>query len=238
MKELIEIQAVLKAPKNQYNKFGEYKYRSCEDILEAVKPLLKTHECELILSDEMVEIGNYRYCKATVTLYNKDNQSRSANGWAREDDQRKKMNPEQLTGSASSYARKYALNGLFAIDDTKDADGTNDHGKDTQDAPKQTQTQAQPKPQQQQTPNKPAGGISDKQRKMLWALGCKIWTIDDNGEIKADHERVKRELEQRAKSLGFELGTATSKDASLLITMIKEMADQVNAPPGGDNIPF
>lgn len=237
MKELIEIQAALEVPKSQYNKFGGYNYRSCEDILEKVKPLLKEHGCILVISDEVVEIGGRVYIKATATLH-KDKDAITVTGFAREDEHRKGMNSDQLTGATSSYARKYALNGLFCIDDAKDSDRTNEHDKGTQDASGRPQTQTQAKPQQQQTSNKPSGGMSEKQRKMLWALGCKIWTIDDNGEIKADHERVKRELEQRAKSLGFELGNATSKDASLLITMIKEMADQVDAPPGGDDIPF
>mgnify|MGYP003668804454 CR=1 FL=1 len=127
MKELIEIQSELKAPKNQKNTFGKYNYRSCEDILEAVKPLLKNHGCTLTISDEIVLVGSRVYVKATVTI--KDGKvTESANGFAREPESQKGMNEAQITGSASSYARKYALNGLFLIDDTKDADATNDHG--------------------------------------------------------------------------------------------------------------
>ena len=133
MNKLIEIQAELKAPKNQKNTFGKYNYRSCEDILEAVKPLLKNHGCTLTISDEIVLVGTRVYVKATVTI--KDGKvTESANGFAREPESQKGMNEAQITGSASSYARKYALNGLFLIDDTKDADATNDHGK-AQQAP-------------------------------------------------------------------------------------------------------
>lgn len=136
MKELIEIQRELKAPKGQTNSFGNYKYRSCEDILEAVKPLCVKHKCLLTLSDEMIMLGDRFYVKATARLVRNseidDKTVRNMIGvsaYARE--QEKKMNKDgtkeimdhsQLTGSASSYARKYALNGLFCIDDTKDAD--------------------------------------------------------------------------------------------------------------------
>jgi len=121
MKELIEIQSELKAPKGQYNSFGKYKYRSAEDILEAVKPLLKNHNCQLTLSDEIMLIGDRYYVKATATLTNgKEDEKVSA--FAREDLDKKGMDGSQITGTASSYARKYALNGLFCIDDTKDAD--------------------------------------------------------------------------------------------------------------------
>lgn len=124
---LQEIQQQLKAPKNQTNTFGKYKYRSCEDILEAVKPLLG--ESVLFLSDEMVNIGNYNYVKATAKF--KDNLgSVEVSAYAREAVEQKGMNDAQITGSSSSYARKYALNGLFLIDDTKDDDATNTHGKD------------------------------------------------------------------------------------------------------------
>lgn len=127
MKELIEIQSELKAPKNQRNNFGNYNYRSCEDILEAVKPLLKKHECLLTISDEIVEVGGRIYVKATATITNKEN-SYNVTSYARESESKKGMDSSQLTGATSSYARKYALNGLFLIDDTKDADATNTHG--------------------------------------------------------------------------------------------------------------
>lgn len=121
MSRLIEIQKKLKAPKGQYNNFGKYKYRSCEDILEAVKPILAENGCTLTLSDEIVLIGDRYYVKATARLRGADTDE-VAVAYAREDSEKKGMDGSQITGTASSYARKYALNGLFCIDDTKDAD--------------------------------------------------------------------------------------------------------------------
>lgn len=126
---LVKIQAELKAPKGQINKFGNYRYRSAEDIIEAVKPILHKHNCALIISDEIVQVADRVYVKATAMLLddlNPEIQIRT-HGWAREEEIKKGMDAAQITGSASSYARKYALNGLFAIDDTKDADATNEH---------------------------------------------------------------------------------------------------------------
>lgn len=123
--KLANIQATLKAPKGQYNSFGKYHYRSCEDIVEAIKPLLQG--AILTLSDEMIEVGGRVYVKATASIHC-DGASISVSACAREAETKKGMDDAQITGSASSYARKYALNGLFAIDDTKDADATNSHG--------------------------------------------------------------------------------------------------------------
>ena len=131
MKELIEIQKKLKAPKNQYNKFGGYNYRNAEDILNAVKPLLAENNCYLMLSDSIENIGERYYVKATAKLYNDEGQSIEVSALAREDENKKGMDGAQITGAASSYARKYALNGLFLIDDTKDAD-TEEYKKQTQ----------------------------------------------------------------------------------------------------------
>ena len=122
---LSKIQKEMKAPKSQYNAFGKYKYRSCEDILEAVKPFL--NGAVLYISDEMVLIGERYYIKATATLRNGD-EAVSVTAYAREEAEKKGMDSSQITGAASSYARKYALNGLFLIDDTKDSDATNEHG--------------------------------------------------------------------------------------------------------------
>ena len=130
MEELIYIQSELKAPKNQYNAFGKYKYRSCEDILEAVKPLLKEKGCYLVLSDEVKEVAGIPYVDATA-IFIKGSESVTVKAQAGIDPNRKGMDIAQSFGSSSSYARKYALNGLFLIDDTKDADATNDHGKAT-----------------------------------------------------------------------------------------------------------
>lgn len=123
LQKLIALQTELKAPKGQFNKFGGYKYRSCEDILEAVKPLLNKQGCSLIISDTLENIGERYYIKATATIYDKETgQSISNTAFAREEESKKGMDGSQITGTASSYARKYALNGLFLIDDTKDAD--------------------------------------------------------------------------------------------------------------------
>ena len=140
MKELIAIQSELKAPKSQFNKFGGYKYRKAEDILEAVKPLLNKQKCTLTITDDIVMIGNRIYVKATATIKNEKGECETTNGWAREEETKKGMDGSQITGASSSYARKYALNGLFAIDDNADSDTTNDGQHQTQ---QQAQTQAQ-----------------------------------------------------------------------------------------------
>lgn len=131
MKELLYIQQNLNAPKNQYNKFGNYNYRSCEDILEAVKPHLLSQECTLNIVDSIELIGDRYYVKATAILTNKDGQTAIAQAYAREQEKVTGQIEAQITGAASSYARKYALNGLFLIDDNKDPDATNTHGKET-----------------------------------------------------------------------------------------------------------
>jgi len=135
MKALTEIQNELKAPKNQYNSFGKYKYRSCEDILEAVKPLLKKHNCNLTLTDSVFEVGGLVFIQAIATIIGQDD-TIEVKSQAGIDPNRKGMDIAQSFGSSSSYARKYALNGLFLIDDTKDADATNDHGKGVKEQPK------------------------------------------------------------------------------------------------------
>ena len=133
--KLSAIQGSLKAPKGQTNKFGGYNYRSAEDILNAVKPMLGEWKCSLVISDEIVEVAGRIYVRATATIADNDSdQAISTNAFARETETKKGMDEAQVTGSASSYARKYALNGLFAIDDTKDPDALNTHG--TSDKPK------------------------------------------------------------------------------------------------------
>lgn len=133
--KLLAIQQELKAPKGQYNSFGKYNYRSCEDILEAVKPLCAKHEALLIVSDELVYMGDRYYIKATATLIDtvESNSYAQNTAYAREEETKKGMDCSQITGTASSYARKYALNGLFCIDDTKDAD--TDEFKKQEDKP-------------------------------------------------------------------------------------------------------
>lgn len=133
---LTQIQVELKAPKNMYNSFGKYKYRNTEGILEAVKPLLKQYHARLFITDEPVMKGDRNYIKATCTYEDTDGQL-TVTGYAREANTKKGMDDSQITGTASSYARKYALNGLFLIDDTKDAD-TDAYYKQTHQAAKQT----------------------------------------------------------------------------------------------------
>lgn len=125
MNELLAIQQELKAPKSNYNQFGKYKYRSAEGILEAVKPLLGKYKCTLTITDDVVMLGHRFYLKATATLTGEEGREYSTSAYAREEETKKGMDGSQITGTASSYARKYALNGLFAIDDTKDADALN-----------------------------------------------------------------------------------------------------------------
>lgn len=121
---LSEIQAELIAPKNQFNEFGKYKYRNCEDILEALKPLLLKHKAVVVISDEIIQIVDRFYVKATAVICI-GNEKISVSALAREPQERKGMDASQITGATSSYARKYALNGLFLIDDSKDPDATN-----------------------------------------------------------------------------------------------------------------
>ena len=126
--QLSEIQARLVAPKGQTNAFGKYKYRSCEDILEAVKPILAEFNATLIISDEIVMMGDRFYVKATARVTFSSEDFAQSNAFAREPLIKKGMDEAQITGATSSYARKYALNGLFAIDDTKDADTKDNSG--------------------------------------------------------------------------------------------------------------
>lgn len=134
MNILSSIQTELNAPKNQRNNFGNYNYRSCEDILEGLKPLLKEYECSVVVSDEMQLIGDRFYVKATARLLKNNEVIGESTAYAREPLNKKGMDEAQITGATSSYARKYALNGLFAIDDNKDAD-TNEHHNNSKNNP-------------------------------------------------------------------------------------------------------
>lgn len=145
--KLIAIQAQLKAPKDKTNTFGGYKYRSCESILEAVKPLLKENGCILTISDEITDCSGRVYVKAKATLSDGETEC-TTYGYAREPESKKGMDEPQVTGTASSYARKYALNGLFAIDDTKDAD-TDEYAVQTGKQPARQRSETKPAAQQQ-----------------------------------------------------------------------------------------
>lgn len=154
---LVSIQSTLKAPKGQHNKFGNYDYRSAEDILNALKPILRAMNATLTLADEPVLVGDWHYIKATATLVTKEN-TYTGTGFARESPTKKGMDDSQITGTASSYARKYALNGLFLIDDTKDAD-TNEYRQ--QQAPQRNTKQYH------QPPKKQDNSVIEAKRKLF-----------------------------------------------------------------------
>lgn len=145
--KLSAIQINLKAPKGQFNSFGRYKYRSCEDILEAVKPHLASTRTALKISDELVNIGDRYYVKATALLIDTESgETTESTAYAREEESKKGMDGSQVTGAASSYARKYALNGLLAIDDVEDSDSTNTYEKTEKEASGETErTTRQPR---------------------------------------------------------------------------------------------
>ena len=148
--KLINIQQALVAPKDQVNNFGKYNYRTCEGILEAVKPLLNSNNLTVVMSDEMINLGDRYYIKATVTLNDTESgESLSVTAFAREEEEKKGMDQSQVTGASSSYARKYALCGLFAIDGNKDSDETCEK---TTDKPTPEQQQVKPNPQPQPVP--------------------------------------------------------------------------------------
>lgn len=146
--KLLAIQTKLKAPKGQYNSFGKYSYRSAEDILEAVKPLNAEQGLLLTITDEIKEVGGRIYVVATATVSDGTDELK-VSAFAREPENKKGMDESQITGATSSYARKYALNGLYAIDDNKDAD-TNEHKQQQDNMPKKQQAQKQQQKQQQQ----------------------------------------------------------------------------------------
>lgn len=143
--KLTKLQTELKAPKDLYNSFGKYKYRNTESILEAVKPLLKELQLTQLINDEIIQVGDRFYIKATVTLINieKPDEVVKVNALAREPEVKKGMDASQITGTSSSYARKYALNGLYAIDDTKDSDFTNTDGGRSENVEKPTAKELQ-----------------------------------------------------------------------------------------------
>jgi len=185
---LASIQKNLKAPKNQYNAFGKFKYRSCEDILEAVKPLLQ--DAVLTINDNIIQIGDRYYVEATASLSIIED-CISTTAYAREEGERKGMDASQITGATSSYARKYALNGLFLIDDTKDAD--------TQDKPKKDEKKEEKKEEKGENPQKKIleGLIShaniDRERFKRW-LASVGWLEEHDGKLSLNtltEERLK-----------------------------------------------
>lgn len=196
--KLSKVQTELKAPKGQYNSFGKYKYRSCEDILEAVKPLNAKHGVVLTVGDEVVEISNRFYVKATATFVDIESGEKIINtALAREDDAKKGMDGSQITGTASSYARKYCLNGLFCIDDTKDAD-TDEY-----------RHQQERKPQE----NKP------QERQYVKVVNGRTAVINSNGEY-VDIENLT--VEQLEKTLKIKQFAAAHEAIRRLLGEIKQ----------------
>lgn len=172
-----DIQHKLKAPKGQYNSFGKYNYRSCEDILEGVKPLLKEHNLALLIDDEIVQIGERYYVKATAKITD-GRECVSATAYAREPDTKKGMDESQITGATSSYARKYALNALLCIDDTKDADTMDNSKKPAQ------QTQETVYNWQTLKARATQGGISEEE---LVHYVTETFKVSKPAELKQDH---------------------------------------------------
>ena len=192
--KLMTVQTKLRAPKGQYNSFGKYSYRSCEDILEALKPLLGEVGAIVNVTDEIKLIGDRYYVEATASFIDTETGERMiAKASAREAETKKGMDDSQVTGSVSSYARKYALNGLFAIDDNKDADSTNTHGKEIK-------------------PNMTPVGITEAQLKRLLAIGNKagikkevvegtvrkIFNCEPKDMTKEQYDNICERLEKKA----------------------------------------
>ena len=192
--KLMTVQTKLRAPKGQYNSFGKYSYRSCEDILEALKPLLGEVGAIVNVTDEIKLIGDRYYVEATASFIDTETGERMiAKASAREAETKKGMDDSQVTGSVSSYARKYALNGLFAIDDNKDADSTNTHGKEIK-------------------PNMTPTGVTEAQLKRLFAIGNKagikkevvegtvrkIFNCEPKDMTKEQYDNICERLEKKA----------------------------------------
>lgn len=184
-KKLAAIQAELKVPKNQHNSFGNYNYRSCEDILEAVKEICAKHETVLLIADELVYIGDRYYVKAFAQLYDlTDSSCITSTAYAREEETKKGMDGSQITGASSSYARKYALNGLFCIDDTKDSDATNNGQTQQKPAPQYTQKkQSAPQPQQRQA-QRPTGSLDQQSHMVCDVCGAPLADVVRDYSIK------------------------------------------------------
>lgn len=213
---LSKIQKEMKAPKSQYNAFGKYKYRSCEDILEAVKPFL--NGAVLYISDEMVLIGERYYIKATATLRNGD-EAVSVTAYAREEAEKKGMDSSQITGAASSYARKYALNGLFLIDDTKDSDATNEHGKGeaANSKPKGNQVNTLKEKLDSKKEETPSVG------KKLFADIFKFWMSKDEDDA-ANRATAYEAINRYAAHVGIK---KTLKDAADLDKLTEKECDKI-----------
>lgn len=208
MKELIVIQSELKAPKSQFNKFGGYKYRKAEDILEAVKPLLNKQKCTLTITDDIVMVGNRIYVKATATIKNEKGESETTTGWAREEETKKGMDGSQITGASSSYARKYALNGLFAIDDNADSDTTNDGQHQAAQQQAQTQRSTAQAAQAAQQPATPQYHTNDLNEGLAYLSRCVnkdnlVWVVQTYKPLTASPQFMQA-VSAKKKELGLQ----------------------------------
>lgn len=191
--KLAEIQSELKAPKNLRNTFGNYNYRNTETILESVKPLLKVYKCTLTITDTLEVIGDRYYIKATATLFDHGSEQKlSVSAYAREEENKKGMDSSQVTGATSSYARKYALNGLFLIDDTKDAD-SDEYQKQSPPTSPQVPTTTKPLPYLNKG-TKPYDNVKVK----LEAGTISMKDVTDNYRLSAE---IKKELEALSKKV-------------------------------------
>lgn len=204
LKKLFNIQQELKVPKNQRNTFGNYNFRSCEDIMEASKPICAKYNCLLVCSDLILFIGNRYYVQATATLFDLDSEeSIEVTAYAREEETKKGMDASQITGASSSYARKYALNGLLQLDDNKDPD-TNEYLKQ--------QNRTNNKPQKTvSNSNQKVEMITDEQIKLLHVLFSKV----PNGEDE------KKKLYTKAKITSSK--ELTKKNATVMIDYLKKL---------------
>lgn len=212
--KLMAIQSELKAPKGQYNSYGKYKYRSCEDILESVKPLLAKYKCTLTISDEIAQIGDRYYIKAVATLMDAESPESIGNiAYARESFDKKGMDDSQITGTASSYARKYCLNGLFLIDDTKDAD-TDEYKKqqegDEKPAEQKKEKKASPKQMELcQSLAKDRDTKCELLRLIILSMGSEP---DEEWISSADDSRIKKFIDEYIPNLSLDKATKFIKD--------------------------
>ena len=214
---LTMIQNELKAPKNQFNKFGNYHYRSCEDILNALKPLLFKHHAHLIMTDKPVMVGDWHYIEATAN-YEAPDIKKVSQAYAREDETRKGMSASQATGAASSYARKYALNGLFLIDDAKDSD-TNEYQNQTRQSSQKAERSQQPKM------NNHANSLLKSKKQLIGVYIQKIANEMGLGKDAATKKQIQSEaLAQAAKNPHWEEASSLEK-ANLTATILQKRAE-------------
>ncbi|KRK10936.1 Sak2 [Ligilactobacillus pobuzihii E100301 = KCTC 13174] len=212
----MNIQSQLVAPKGQWNNFGNYAYRSAEDILNAVKPLLKENEATLTLTDEPLLVGDWHYIKATATFRAED-EEQIVTAYARESETKKGMDGSQITGTASSYARKYALNGLFLIDDTKDADSNGYHKQNNKPAPKKKNT-AKPKIQMS---SQEQNTVQNKGKLFKTFVGQIAETLG------ADQKDVQKGLVDQAKNTDEYKNGNSNQQATVLVRLAEAMKKQV-----------